>query len=105
MLTFEFNFIKFSAQTELKGVIVFEPIILKEPVRTAVVLVEVTVEVAVAVVVAILVVVAVVVIVVPGLVVVVVLLQPARLRAATSTITRGKSHFLTECNNLYSPYY
>jgi hypothetical protein len=76
---------KFSAHTELKGVIVFDPIILNEPESVGVVVVGVVV-------------------VVVG-VVVVLALQPAKVKTITSTSARDKSHFLTDCNNLFSLFY
>ncbi len=73
--------------------IVFEPMILNEPVSTGTVVVAVTVAVEV------------VVAVVVAVVVVVAVLQPARVKAATSTSARGKNHFFTDLNNLFSFYY
>ena len=77
MLTSVLAFIKSSAYTELKGVTVFDPIILNEPDRAGVVAVVVGVDVDV----------------VP---------QLAKIKARTSTSARGKSHFLTDLNNVFS---
>jgi hypothetical protein len=74
---------KSSAHTELKGVTVFDPIILNEPVSAVAVVVGVVVVEVVAV----------------GVELV---LQPAKVRAITSSSARGKSHFLTDLNNLFS---
>jgi hypothetical protein len=63
---------KSSAHTELSGVIVFEPIILKEPERTGVVGLGVEV-----------------------------LLQPARTRAKSSIAARGINHFLVDLCKLF----
>jgi hypothetical protein len=70
---------KFSAQTELKGVTVFDPIILNDPERAGAVVV--------------------------GAVVVGVelALHPAKVKAITSISARGMSHFLTDWTNLFSP--
>jgi hypothetical protein len=70
------TFIKFSAHTELKGVTVFDPIILNEPVSTGVVDEGVGVEVGVDAV-----------------------LQPVKTKERTSISARGKSHFFTDLNN------
>jgi hypothetical protein len=81
MLTLGLTFIKFSAHTELKGVTVFDPIILNEPERAGVVGVGV---------------------VVTGVEVGVdAVLQPVKTKARTSISARGKSHFFTDLNNFF----
>jgi hypothetical protein len=68
---------KFSAHTALKGVTVFDPIILNEPVSAGVVDdVDVGVD---------------------------ALLQPVKTKARTSTSARGKNHFFTDLFKLFSP--
>jgi hypothetical protein len=83
MLTLGLAFIKSSAQTELKGVTVFDPIILNEPESAGVVGVGA---------------------VVTGVVVGVdAVLQPTKTTAKSSTNARGMSHSLTDWTNLFSP--
>ncbi len=83
ILTSELAFMKFSAHTELSGVMVLEPMILNEPDNAGVVFVGVVVGVEVGVA------------VVP---------QPVTSRAAASASARGKNHFLTDFNNFFSFY-
>jgi hypothetical protein len=75
---------KFSAHIELSGVMVLEPMTLNEPVSAGVVVGG-----------------AVVGLIVVG-VVVVALLQPVRVKTATSASARGKIHFFNDLNNLFS---
>jgi hypothetical protein len=84
MLTLGLAFIKSSAQTELKGVTVFDPIILNDPERAGAVVVGA---------------------VVVGVVAVGVelALHPAKVKAITSISARGMSHSLTDWTNLFSP--
>jgi hypothetical protein len=81
---------KFSAHTELKGVIVLEPITLNEPTRISVVVVAVDVDVVVFVVVD---------------VVVAVLPQPASIMTAASISVSGKNHFTLDLNKFFSFFY
>jgi hypothetical protein len=83
MLTLGLTFMKFSAHTELKGVTVFDPMILNEPVSAE------TVDEGV---------------VVPEGIVVVALLQPAKVRIITGISARGRNHFLIDLFKLFSPY-